>query len=135
LGLASVGAHAADGPITINGTISDSTCSVNGAASGTRAFSAGVGTVAAPQAFSLLFECATGAKASITLTDNVNPANRSSALQLTANSTAKGIGIEVLNSAGTPVLFGPHSAAPGNTNQWLIGDSPNGPLQVPLTTR
>jgi major type 1 subunit fimbrin (pilin) len=37
LGLASVGAHAADGTITINGTVSDSTCSINGAASGTPA--------------------------------------------------------------------------------------------------
>jgi len=35
--LASFGAQAADGTITINGTITDSTCSINGAASGTAA--------------------------------------------------------------------------------------------------
>jgi type 1 fimbria pilin len=124
------------------GTLTHATCSVGQTdlavllpTADTRAFSAGVGTVAAPQPFSLSFACTTGAKVSMTLTDNVNPANRSSTLQLTAESTAKGIGIQVLNSAGTPVSFGPDSATPGNTNQWLIGDSPNGPLQVPLTAR
>nr|WKF59873.1 Major fimbrial subunit SMF-1 [Paraburkholderia busanensis] len=37
LGLASFGAHAADGTITITGTVSDSTCSINGKATGTSA--------------------------------------------------------------------------------------------------
>jgi type 1 fimbria pilin len=124
------------------GTLIKATCSISQPnvvvllpTADTRAFSAGVGAVAAPQAFSLSFSCVTGAKVLITLTDNVNPTNTTSTLRLTTDSTAKGIGIQVLNKAGTPVLFGPDSAAPGNTNQWLIGDSPNGPLQVPLTAR
>jgi major type 1 subunit fimbrin (pilin) len=37
LGLASFGAHAADGTITITGTLSNTTCSINGKASGTAA--------------------------------------------------------------------------------------------------
>ena len=37
LGLASFGAHAADGTITITGSIADTTCSINGVASGTQA--------------------------------------------------------------------------------------------------
>ncbi|MEJ8856443.1 fimbrial protein [Variovorax robiniae] len=37
LGLASIGAHAADGTITITGTVTDSTCSINGIASGAQA--------------------------------------------------------------------------------------------------
>lgn len=37
LGLASFGAQAADGTITITGTLSDTTCSINGKASGTPA--------------------------------------------------------------------------------------------------
>lgn len=37
LGLASFGAHAADGTITITGTITDTTCSINGKATGTPA--------------------------------------------------------------------------------------------------
>ncbi len=37
LGLASFGAHAADGTITITGTVTNTTCSINGAAAGTPA--------------------------------------------------------------------------------------------------
>lgn len=37
LGLASFGAHAADGTITFTGTVADTTCSINGTASGTTA--------------------------------------------------------------------------------------------------
>ncbi|MFM0503869.1 fimbrial protein [Paraburkholderia caffeinilytica] len=123
------------------GVLTRATCSVNQTnvavlmpTADTRVFSS-VGAVAAPQPFSLAFSCATGAKVSITLTDNVNPSNRSTALQLSPDSTARGIGVQILNSSGTPVSFGPDSAAPGNTNQWLIGNSPNGTLQVPLTAR
>jgi major type 1 subunit fimbrin (pilin) len=36
-GLAPLGAHAADGTISISGTVTDSTCSINGSASGTPA--------------------------------------------------------------------------------------------------
>lgn len=124
-----------------SGTVTQATCSVSQAntyvplaTANTRAFAAGTGTVFAPTPFSLTFSCSAGAKVSITLTDNVNPANRSSTLQLTADSSAKGVGIQVLNGSG-PVSFGADSATPGNTNQWLIGDSPNGQLQVPLTAR
>jgi type 1 fimbria pilin len=124
-----------------SGTLTQSTCSVTQsntyvplATADTRAFAAGTGTVFAPTPFSLTFACSAGAKVSITLTDNVNPANRSNTLQLTSDSSARGVGIQVLNSSG-PVPFGPDSSAPGNTNQWLIGDSPSGQLQVPLTAR
>jgi major type 1 subunit fimbrin (pilin) len=37
LGVASLGAHAADGTITFTGTVSNTTCSINGAASGSPA--------------------------------------------------------------------------------------------------
>ncbi|ALL68001.1 Fimbrial protein precursor [Paraburkholderia caribensis MBA4] len=124
-----------------SGVLTHATCSVNQSSvavtmstADTRAFSS-IGAVAAPQAFSLSLSCATGAKVLITLSDSVNPANRSTALQLSPDSTAQGIGVQILNSSGSPVAFGPDSAAPGNTNQWTIGDSPNGTLQVPLTAR
>jgi type 1 fimbria pilin len=124
------------------GTLIKATCSVTQPAvsvllptADTRAFSAGVGAVAAPQGFSLSFSCTTGAKVLMTLTDNVNPANRTSTLGLTTDSTAKGIGVQILNSAGTPILFGADSATPGNANQWLIGNSPNGALVVPFSAR
>ncbi|HEX7935944.1 MAG TPA: fimbrial protein [Paraburkholderia sp.] len=123
------------------GTLVHATCSVNQSnvsvilpTADTRAFSAGVGAVAAPQPFQLSLTCAPGSKVSITLTDNVDPTNRSNTLKLSADSTAQGVGIQVLNGAG-PVSFGPDSAAPGNANQWLIGDSPAGALIVPVQAR
>lgn len=100
----------------------------------TGALSSRVGSTAGSQPFSLSFNCSAGAKVLITLSDNVNPANRTDTLQSTADSTAKGVGVQVLKG-GSPVLFGADSAAVGNANQWLIGDSPNGVLQVPLTAR
>ncbi|MEZ0600691.1 fimbrial protein [Paraburkholderia sp. IW21] len=96
--------------------------------------SAGVGATAGSQAFALSLQCSPGAKVFITLTDSINPTNLSNTLQLTADSTAKGVGIQLLN-AGSPVMFGADSAATGNKNQWLIGDSVAGPMQVPLTAR
>lgn len=99
------------------------------------AFSAGVGSVASPQSFSLVFSCSSGAQVSIVLTDSTDPSNRSNVLTATADSSAKGIGIQLLNSTGAPVSFGPDSSDPSTTNQWVIGASPNGPLQVPLTAR
>jgi type 1 fimbria pilin len=125
-----------------SGVLTHATCSVNQAnvavimpTADTRAFSSGVGSVAAPQPFSLLLSCSTGAKVLLTLTDSVNPANRGTALQLRSDSTAQGIGVQILKSDGTPVAFGPDSAAPGNINQWTVDDSPNGSLQIPLTAR
>jgi type 1 fimbria pilin len=119
-----------------------STCSVNRTeipvslpTADTRAFSAGIGTVAASQSFNLSLACSAGSKVAITLTDNVNPANVSNTLQLSPGSTAKGIGIQILNSGGLPISFGPDSAVAGNTNQWMIGDAPNGQLNVPLIAR
>jgi type 1 fimbria pilin len=124
-----------------SGVLTRATCSVNQTSvavtlptANTRSF-ASVGDVAAPQSFSLSLACSTGATVMITLTDGTNPANRSTALQLTAGSTAQGVGVQVLNSTGAPVAFGPDSPTPGNTNQWTIGASPNGTLQVPLTAR
>ncbi|WP_232470848.1 fimbrial protein [Caballeronia hypogeia] len=125
-----------------NGVLTQATCSVNQTSvsvimptADTRAFSSGLGAVAAPQPFTLSLTCQTGAKVLITLTDAVNPANRGTSLQLTADSSAAGIGIQILNTAGSPVVFGADSATPGNANQWPIGDSPNGMLQIPLTAR
>ncbi|QYD72450.1 type 1 fimbrial protein [Paraburkholderia edwinii] len=125
-----------------SGVFTHATCSVSEAqvavilpTADTGAFRSGTGAVAAPQPFTLSFSCNTGAKVLITLTDSVNPSNRTTTLQTTADSTAKGIGVQILNSAGAPLSFGPDSAAPGNLNQWTVGDSPSGTLKVPLTAR
>ncbi|WP_211606477.1 fimbrial protein [Paraburkholderia nemoris] len=124
------------------GTLTGVTCSVNNSQIPIALpdvkvsdFSSGVGSVAGPKEGVLSLTCQSGVKVWITLTDNVQPSNRTNTLQLTGDSTAKGIGIQVLNPTGSPVLFGADSAASGNQNQWLIGDSPNGTLPVPLTAQ
>jgi type 1 fimbria pilin len=123
------------------GSIIQATCSVsqpNIAVSlpniSVAALSSGVGATTGSTAFSLTFSCSAGARVLITLTDNANPANQGDALQLTSDSTAQGVGVQILNGT-SPLSFGPDSAAVGNTNQWSPGNSPNGPLLVPLTAR
>lgn len=101
----------------------------------TSSMASGVGAVAGTQSFSLSFMCSAGANVYMTLSDAVNPANRTTTLALASDSTAKGVGIQVLNTAGSPVTFGADSSASGNPGQWLIGASVNGPLNVPLSAR
>lgn len=124
------------------GVMTHATCSVSETrvavilpTADTNVFRSGTGAVAAPQSFTLSFSCTTGAKVLITLTDSVNPSNRTTTLQTTADSTAGGIGVQILNPAGTPVSFGPDSTLPGNLNQWTVGNSPSGELKLPLTAR
>ncbi len=124
------------------GTLSTATCSVQTAANAitlpavsVRSFSSGVGSIAGKQGFNLGFSCATGAQVSIVITDVVDPSNRSTVLKLAPDSTAKGIGIQILRDAATLVAFGPDEAGSGVANQWLIGASPNGLLQLPLTAQ
>jgi type 1 fimbria pilin len=123
------------------GTLNAATCSVqtenvavNLPTPALRAF-AGIGSVAGRQAFHLDFVCATGAQVSIVITDAVAPTNRSNVLTPSADSTAKGIGIQVLKADGTPVLFGPDQVGISVENQWLIGASPSGVLVLPLSAQ
>jgi type 1 fimbria pilin len=125
-----------------SGTINTATCSVQTETKtvelptpAIRAFAAGVGTVAGRKAFELNFTCSTGAKVSIVITDAVTPSNRTSTLTLTPDSTVAGIGLQVLKGDGTPVVFGPDEVGVGVANQWLIGDSPNGALVLPLSAQ
>jgi type 1 fimbria pilin len=92
-----------------------------------------VGTTAGDTAFPIGLSCASGANVYITLSDATTPANTSALLTLASNSTAQGIKLRILNSAG-PVAFGPDSAAAGTTHQWFLGasSSVNG---VPLTVQ
>jgi type 1 fimbria pilin len=92
-----------------------------------------VGQTAGNTSFPIGLSCAAGANVYITLTDATTPTNTTSLLTLDSTSTAQGIKLRVLNSAGA-VEFGPDSPAPGTTNQWFLGASSsiNG---VPLTVQ
>jgi type 1 fimbria pilin len=125
-----------------NGTLSTATCSVQTdgpliplSPVTVRELSSGLGTTAKPEPFELRFACASGATVSIVITDAVEPSNRSNTLTLTPDSTARGVGVQVLKDNGTPVAFGPDAAGPGVANQWLIGASPNGLLVLPLSAQ
>ena len=98
------------------------------------ALASGVGAVAGSVPFALSLNCTAGATVAITLSDNVDTSNQSDTLKLAAESTATGVGVQILNGS-TPVLFGPDSAVAGNVHQWVVGASPSGPLQIPLSAR
>ncbi|WDR88023.1 fimbrial protein [Burkholderia ambifaria] len=99
----------------------------------------GIGTTTYPHGFEISLACSGGAagtstNAHITLTDATQSANTSTALSLTKESTASGVGIRILRD-GKPLGFGPDSSAVGNTNQWHAGTIEQGQasLRIPLT--
>ncbi|KVH61705.1 hypothetical protein WS89_13475 [Burkholderia sp. MSMB1072] len=82
----------------------------------------GPGTTSDPVNFSIPIDC-TGVTRNVymTFTDNANPANTGNTLPLTRDSTARGIGIQILPDSATgissPIAFGPESGA---INQQLV---------------
>ncbi|MDR5783746.1 fimbrial protein [Caballeronia sp. LZ065] len=93
-----------------------------------------VGATTGDTTLSLGLNCPAGVKVGLTLTDAVNPANRSSTLSLAPGSSAAGVGLQIVNGE-TPLSFGPDSAVAGTVNQWIAGTSTGGAMQVPLTAR
>ncbi|MCW5140957.1 fimbrial protein [Burkholderia cenocepacia] len=101
----------------------------------------GVGTTTTANAFEIGLACSggvagTSTNAYVTLTDTTTPDNTSTTLSLTKDSMASGVGIQILKN-GTPLGFGPDSAAVGNTNQWYAGTITQGQanLKIPLSAR
>lgn len=101
----------------------------------------GVGTTTTPNPFEIALACSggvagTSTNAYVTLTDTTMPGNTSTTLSLTKDSKALGVGIQILKN-GTPLGFGPDSAAVGNTNQWYAGTIAQGQanLKIPLSAR
>ncbi|WP_423761642.1 fimbrial protein [Burkholderia sp. NLJ2] len=70
----------------------------------------------------------------ITLTDATKSANRSNILNLTSNSTAEGVGVQIKNGT-TTVSYGPDSSATGTQNQWFVTETGNTEVEIPLTAR
>lgn len=79
------------------------------------------------------------ARVYMVLTDAQNASNTSSTLSLTSTSTAAGIGVQIWRQNGSaPIKFGPDSAAPGTTNQFLVYTSSgneSGPIPLVFSTR
>ncbi|MDR5665725.1 fimbrial protein [Burkholderia orbicola] len=101
----------------------------------------GVGATTFASAFDISLTCSGGSngtstKAFITLSDVTAPGNTSTTLSLTKDSTATGVGIQVLKD-NVLLGFGPDSAAVGNMNQWYAGTVAQGQaqLRIPLSAR
>ncbi|RQV01287.1 type 1 fimbrial protein [Burkholderia cenocepacia] len=101
----------------------------------------GVGSTAPSRSFGIDISCSggdtgTSAKVYVTLTDATNPGNTSTTLSLSRDSTATGVGIQLLKDDNV-LGYGPDSAAIGNTNQWLGGRVAQGAsgMSIPLRAR
>ena len=70
--------------------------------------------------------------ATVTLTDANNPANLTTQLNLSPDSGAQGIALEVHNKFGA-VSFGPDLSGTGNPGQWLDGAAGVGSYSIPLS--
>jgi len=89
------------------------------------------------QNFAINLQCTGGTRGATTrmfttLTDASNSGNRSDVLGLTPGSTAKGVGVRIMNQS-TPVSYGPDSSAAGNPNQWFVTETGNQGVDIPLT--
>jgi type 1 fimbria pilin len=100
----------------------------------------GAGSMTPAKAFNINFNCSGGTtgqsrKIYLTMTDATVPANRTSNLNLTTTSTAKGVAVRIQRDAGkTDVVYGADSTTIGNANQWQAGTVATGTptFSVPL---
>jgi Fimbrial protein len=79
-----------------------------------------VGSTTGDTGFSISINCPSPVSVSMTMTDAANPDNVSSTLSLSAASTAKGVGYQIVYN-GTAISYGPDSAVMNNVNQFNVG--------------
>ena len=135
LGLASLGAHAADGTITINGTVTDTTCSINGntagsdtsktitlptvTASSLAAMGATAGTSQPADLEFKLTGCTTGTKAIASFENGPNVDQDTG--NLTNNGgTAANVQVQLLNGSMQPINITTNSNNQLETNGGAI---------------
>jgi type 1 fimbria pilin len=128
--LAASAAYAADGNVSVAGTVLAKTCTVSTGGvmvvlpQAAKSDFSGVGSHGKSKDFKIELDC-TGSSSQIymTLTDGTTASNRSDVLSLTSASTASGLGLQVLRNGGALVSYGPASDAPGTTNQFFVGSA------------
>jgi type 1 fimbria pilin len=122
-------------------TVSASTCTVN-----TNGISVAfppinssnlktIGSTSTASNFNISLTCPSGISTYMVFTDNNNMANTSNQLSLTPSSTAKGIAVQISKADGSLVSFGPDSANPGTTNQFLVLNKLSGIQSLPFSAR
>jgi type 1 fimbria pilin len=95
-----------------------------------------VGSTDGETALNIGLNCDAGVKVYTTISDVSNPANNTTTLSLSPDSTAKGLGYQIMYK-GTPVTFGLDSAAAGNAGQFLASPdvTTGSAVIIPLTAR
>lgn len=98
-----------------------------------------MGSVSAASDLAIGVKCTGGAAGSkvavhAVLTDQSDPENRDDALKLSADSTASGLGVQVLFK-GNVIRFGPDSKHSDAENRWLAGSTGVGEYSIPLSAR
>ncbi|HBO2186300.1 TPA: fimbrial protein [Pseudomonas aeruginosa] len=101
----------------------------------------GVGGIGPEENFEIRLSCSggdagTSTRPFVTLSDASTPGNRSTTLSLSAESSARGVGIQILKD-NVPLGYGPDSNEPGTINQWSAGTVKQGQVShvIPLQAR
>jgi type 1 fimbria pilin len=95
-----------------------------------------VGSTDGETSLNIGLNCDPGVKVYTTLTDVSTPTNQTTTLSLSPDSTAQGLGYQILFN-GTPLTFGPDSAVVKNIGQFMMtpAQTTGGTLTVPLSAR
>jgi type 1 fimbria pilin len=95
-----------------------------------------IGATTGATPFVLSLYCDAGVRVAMTLTDAVDPANRTSTLTLTPDSTARGVGYQISHD-DVLVYYGPASAQAYVANQFFVSTTltTGGPLLLPFSAR
>lgn len=81
--------------------------------------------------FTISLQCQKGARLYMLMTDANFPGSESSLLFPKGKQWGQ-VGVKIEREDGSDVRFAPDSSAAGAKGQWLIGDTPDGVLSIPL---
>lgn len=96
-----------------------------------------VGSSTPGKRFTVTLDCDPNVNIYAVVSDQTNKGNRTDTVTLSADSTAKGMGVQVLNvNTGQPYMLGPDSSTPGSENMFLFQHSGSGgPQNFPVDFR
>ncbi|WP_438391505.1 fimbrial protein [Caballeronia sp. DA-9] len=94
-----------------------------------------VGSTTGDTGFSISLNCPTPVSISMTFTDATNPDNVGTTLSLSSDSTAKGVGYQILYT-NKVINYGPDSSIANNVNQFSVAPAGTvGALIIPFIAR
>uniref|UniRef100_UPI00353275D1 fimbrial protein n=1 Tax=Cupriavidus sp. WGlv3 TaxID=2919924 RepID=UPI00353275D1 len=94
-----------------------------------------VGSTSEKTGFHLTLNCSGDTVVAMTVTDATQPGNVGSNLTLGSDSAASGVAFQILHK-DAPISFGSDTAAAGNPNQFIVGNSSGvASMDIPLAVR